>query len=289
MPTQFNGHPGEEISEGFPTPRTITNVSNTSPIVVTTSFSHGLITGDIIRVSGTGIQALDNLALWRAIVQSATTVALHFLDTGDPSNALGSSSTGTLQSYAWPRTYQLPSDGPGNLRDAASVNVALETLGDRTAYLLYKSGHPEPRLRFVRYGGATEDDVNEDDSVFWTWASTSYVDGSGATQLTDIFYCEALDILDITLSTVVTIAGGDSARLRVVVDDGPGASLVVPTGGRFSIAAGVTRAFVQILCREQITNAGTRTVKVQGKTSAGNNLTAIGAGTLTVRHYRAVP
>lgn len=290
MPTQYNGLPGTLIDAGLPVTKAITNVSNTSPIVVTTSTAHALKTGDVIRVSGTGIQALDNLGIWRAVVQTTTTVALYFIDTGDPSAALGAAATGTLSTFAWGTTYAIPSDGPGNPRDAASVNVALEALGDRTSYLLYRiGGHLEPHLRFLQYRGATEDDTNEDDSVFWTWANVAYVDGTGATQLKDTFYCETGDILDITLGIVVTVAGGDSARLQVQVDDAAGPSFIVPAGGRFFIPAGTTRALVHVVCRETIGLAGPRTVKIQAKTSAGNALAAVGAGRLFIRHFRASP
>src|SRR5262245_35512157 len=290
MPTQIGGQPGALISGGFPTTKVVTNISNTSPIVVTTSTAHGLHTGDLFRVFGTGIQALDNLGVWRAGAVTLTTVALHFLDTGDPSNALGAAVAGTLSSFAWGSTMQIPSDGPGNPRSATSVNVAFEALAARTAYLLYRmGGHIEPHLRFIQYRGAAEDDTNEDDSVFWTWGNVAYVDGSGTTQLKDTFYCETGDILDIELNVVVTIAGGDAARLRVLVDDNAGPSFIVPAGGRFSIAAGVTRASVRVVCRDTIGIAGSRTVKVQGKTSAGNAMTAIGAGALFIRHFRSVP
>lgn len=290
MSTQYNGLPGTLIGAGFPTAKTITSVTNTSPIVVTTSTAHALKTGDIIRVSGTGIQAMDNLALWRAVVQSSTTVALYSLDTGAASSALGTSSTGTLRSLAWGTTYPIPSDGPGNPRTAASVGVALEALGDRTSYLLYRmGGHIEPHLRLLQYRGMTEDDTSEVNDSYWTWSSTSYVDGTGSNQLTDSFYCEVGDYLDIALSIYVSISGGDSARLQVRVDDGAGSSFIVPKAGRFSIVSGETRANVHVVCTRQIVNAGVRTVKVVGKTSAGNDLDAIGAGSLLIRHYRSTP
>jgi hypothetical protein len=290
MSTQYNGLPGTLISAGFPTAKTITDVTNTSPIVVTTSVAHALKTGDIIRVSGTGIQDLDNLAMWRAVVQSSTTVALYLLDTGTPSSALGTSATGTLQSYAWGTTYPIPSDGPGNPRSAASVNGAFEALGDRTSYLLYlMGGHIEPHLRFLQYRGMVEDDAGETNPSYCSWANTSYVDGAGSNPITDSFYCEVGDYLDVTLSIYATILGGDDARLQVQVDDGAGSSFVVMEGGRFFTVSAPTEARIHVQCHRQIANAGVRTVKVVGKTSAGNGIIAIGAGSLLIRHFRSVP
>lgn len=288
MSTQYNGIPGIEIDAGFPSPKAISSVSNTSPIVVTTTTAHGLTTGDVIRILGTGIQALNDIGFWRSVVLSTTTVELHDITTGAASTALGvGGAVGTLQSYAWGTTYQIPSDGPLNPRTAASVNVALEALGNRTAFLLYKAALPDVRYRLIDIAGNVESDTNEDDSVFWTWANTAYVDGSGATQLIGTMVCQSADVLDIDASFVATVAGGDSARFRLQVSDTGGP--FTPGGGRFFLPAGTTRGLVTIRSTYTVVGAGTRTVKMQAKSSAGNNVQAVGAGAIRINHYRANP
>lgn len=281
---EIKGRPGEVIDAGFAAPLAITGITNTSPTIVTVGSGHGVMPDDIVRVYGTGIQSLDNLAWWRVGAVTVTTVALHFIDTGDPSAVYGSGSTGFLQNYAWGATIPLTSDLED--RDASSVNVPFEAGADRDSYLLAKLGLIESPYRMIAFRGAVESDTNEDDSTFWTWASTSYANGSGATQLIDTFYCDVNDRLDIDLSILVTIAGGDSARFQIQVDDAAGPSFRVPSGGRFSIAAGETLVRVNVRSSHAIALAGTRIVKVQAKSSGGANVEAIGAGALWIRHWR---
>lgn len=65
------------VTAGAPTPllRTITGLTNATPVVITTSVAHGFSTGDTIRITGTGKATLDN-KWWKIIVLSTTTFSL---------------------------------------------------------------------------------------------------------------------------------------------------------------------------------------------------------------------
>lgn len=108
--------------------RTITAASNTSPIVVTTSVSHGYSTGDTVVVSGvTGNTAANGS--WAIIVTSNTQFSLT-TSVGNGAYVSG----GSALNVALSPPFTIPSDGDGPI-EAADVNVAFEALADRVQYL----------------------------------------------------------------------------------------------------------------------------------------------------------
>ncbi len=107
--------------------RTVTAATNASPIVITTSASHLFATGDTVYVSG----VLGNTAAngsWVITKISATTFSL----TGSTGSGAYTSG-GTAVDVSLTPQFTIPADGD-NLT-GASVNVALETLADRTQFL----------------------------------------------------------------------------------------------------------------------------------------------------------
>ncbi len=161
MSTIYDGQP----SDLLPLPGTVNigSSTHTSPIQVTTSTAHGLASGDWVQV----IEHQTNTALngtWAVTVTGTNT----FLAATSVGNGAGGAS-GTVQSMAFSAStapggpgYAIPSDG--DAINAASVNVALESLGDRTALLCAATG----TLKFL-----TSDNLVTDDGALQTDVITS--------------------------------------------------------------------------------------------------------------------
>jgi hypothetical protein len=130
MGSQYNGISNNE-SATPPAAVNIVSSTNASPIVVDAT-AHGLTTGDWVQVVSHQTNNAAN-GKWSVVVVDANHVQL----AGSTGNGVGGA-TGTIQSLVFGATYQIPSDG--DARSAASVNVALEALGDRTAFALTNFG-----------------------------------------------------------------------------------------------------------------------------------------------------
>lgn len=129
MPTQYNGDSGNIV---VPNQVNITSTTNAVPVVVQTSAPHLLTTGDTAVVFGNAVNTGAN-GVWVVTVIDATHVSLN----GSTGTGVGTA-TGAIVSLALGATYQIPADG--DALNAASVNVAFETLGDRTALLSANMG-----------------------------------------------------------------------------------------------------------------------------------------------------
>ncbi len=146
MPTQENGIAGNDPA---PAELSIASTTDATPIAVTTSTPHGLTTGDVVYI-------YDHQTNYHANIRGPVTVTGASAFTLDGTTATGAGAggaTGKVQSLVFASTYAIPSDGTDDA-DAASVNVALEALGDRTAKLatlnlglvrFVDSGHRGPR------------------------------------------------------------------------------------------------------------------------------------------------
>lgn len=107
--------------------RTVTGATNASPIVITTSASHLFATGDRVVVASVGGNTAAN-GEFTITKLSATTFSL------DGSTGNGAyTSGGTAACITATPQFTIPADG--DTLDAASVNVALEALADRTQAL----------------------------------------------------------------------------------------------------------------------------------------------------------
>lgn len=126
MSTVYTGDPTTITT---PLSATITNATNATPIVCTTSANHLYATGDRVLVSGVlGNTAANSSTIgqeWVITVLSPTTFSLN----GSSGN--GAYTGGGLAiNHSFTPQFTIPSDAdPFNV---ASVNVALETLADRS-------------------------------------------------------------------------------------------------------------------------------------------------------------
>lgn len=124
MPNQYGGQPANiSLAAGLP----ILLSGNSTPIAMGFSAPHGLNNGDEVQVVGHATNYTAN-GRWPVNVLNSMTIEL----VGSAGVAVGGN-TGTCYPLTFGATYAQPSDG--DALDAASVNVAFETLGDRTAQL----------------------------------------------------------------------------------------------------------------------------------------------------------
>jgi hypothetical protein len=106
---------------------TVTNATNATPIVITTSAAHLFADNDYVIVASVGGNTAAN-GTWKITWLSGTTFSL---DTSVGNGAY--TSGGTATDISLTPQFTIPADGDD--LDAASVNVALEALADRTQFL----------------------------------------------------------------------------------------------------------------------------------------------------------
>jgi hypothetical protein len=123
MPSAYYGIPGNVV---YPAAVNIASSTNASPIVVTTSSAHGLQTGDLADIQGHQVNTKAN-----GVRTVTRTGANSFSINGSSGNGAGGA-TGTVQAINYGAGYNIPSDGT-DARNAASVNVPFQALGDRSA------------------------------------------------------------------------------------------------------------------------------------------------------------
>ena len=124
MSTQYNG-----IASTITVPpatKAISSSTNATPIEVTTSTAHNLTTGDLVSIYDHATNTAAN-GIWEVEATGGTTLRL----VGSVGVGVGGA-TGTVQPATDGPTYAIPADGDDI--DAASVNVAHEGLGDRSAH-----------------------------------------------------------------------------------------------------------------------------------------------------------
>lgn len=125
MGSTYDGLPGNIV---FPSAVNIASSTNASPIAVTTSTPHGLLTGDVVDVrdhqTNTGANGIRTIT---------KTGASTFTLNGSTGTGVGGA-TGTVQPLTYGAAGTIPSDGDN---DAAAVfNAAYVPLFDRTAALI---------------------------------------------------------------------------------------------------------------------------------------------------------
>lgn len=175
----------------------------------------------------------------------------------------------------YPTSYDIPSDG--DARDAASVNVGLEALGDRTTYLY---NHLPAQIVFTRSFNTTGDPTTietiDNNVVANAWTKTVNV-------LLNVGLCESSDTLFCYLVSGVSLpAGSYTCNYRIYATDdvsGTPTDHVVlgSTGSTTKTAAGTSgSAFFMSM--------GTHIVTANGTTRIGLEIrpTVAGAWTLDV-------
>lgn len=133
MATQFSGR-AAEVANNLPTPVAVTAATNATPIVITTAVAHGLHVNDVFTVTGVNGNTTANGTFMAGSV-TPTTVALLFYPASTAVSGSGAYlSGGALQPNTFGATFPRPADITDGMR-AGAYNVAIEALGDRTAYL----------------------------------------------------------------------------------------------------------------------------------------------------------
>jgi hypothetical protein len=156
MSTQYNGQPSNVAASSQ---LTISSSTNANPSVVQTSSAHGLSTGDWVDISGHALNAVINGVNPVTVIDST-----HFsVPVAGTTNGVNTGLVSPLSTV--PAGYSIPSDGDPDA--AASVNTALELLGDRTARLFVETGAFKlVNLAPVSHSGVTQQTV-------WLTASVS--------------------------------------------------------------------------------------------------------------------
>ena len=215
MSSQENGIPGN-ITSHLPAPLVIVSSTNTAPIQVTLSGPHGRTTGDVVTVYSHQVNVSAN-GQWPATVISPTVLSL------DGTTGVGVGGvTGRVQPLTSP-TFAVPSDG--DPRNAASVDVALEALADRSAAALtmigeYKLREDNSFAHDDAFSGAT----NWTATVSATTTPTAF-SGTGLPRLATLDSLST-DLLEIQLDTSVSVGANAtwSFALYYATQD-PGGSL----------------------------------------------------------------
>lgn len=202
MSSQYNGQTANVM---FQSQKSVSAATNLTPIQITTTVPHQLTTGDLVNVAGVAGNTAAN-GDWPISVVDAS----NFLLVGSAGN--GAYTTGgTVQSLGMGTTYPIPSDG--DARNAASVNGAFESLGDRTAVL----GASVGAYRLLKYWNVGVDDPTENAS--WTGGTITLSVSTWAplyaifTSLTDplLGFLQAGDIIEMELSATYEWAESGSS------------------------------------------------------------------------------
>jgi hypothetical protein len=156
MPTTYPGGGVQNIASS----------TNATPVQITTTGNHGFTTGQTVLIQNHAINGGAN-GIWIIVVVSLTQFTL----TGSVGTGVGAA-TGTATDYSgrFPTAITIPS--PGDARGASSVNVALEGLADRTAYLKSRVNYC---LYDIIHGGV---DSGESPTTWVSFGGPTYVAGN---------------------------------------------------------------------------------------------------------------
>jgi len=183
MPTQENGQAALVARPSFVG---VLSTSATDPIVVTSSSPHLLTTGDTVWINGANDVGANGV--FPVVVLTSTTFELV-----GSTNDGGGGSAGLIFSLGYDSTFAIPSDG--DTRDAASVDVGLEALADRTAWLASKIGvFVYPHYDQFLFN---DDDTGAPWSTNTLAASYAFVDASPQMP----FYVVTNDLIEIDFDT----------------------------------------------------------------------------------------
>jgi hypothetical protein len=212
MSTQYNGAPSN-VAAGATL--AIASSTNTYPIVVTSASAHGLSTGDWVDITDHQVNISAN-GQYPVIVLTSTTFSI-------PVSGVGvGGATGNFNSLALGQTYPIPSDGDENA--AVSVDVALETLGDRTALLAVNTGALKLAALYTFVGDVPHDTT----AGHWTFtmgSTNTFVYPSAGGAIATVPDIQANDVVEIAFNG--TASGSPTGEYGVClagVSYAPGAS-----------------------------------------------------------------
>jgi hypothetical protein len=287
MSTQYNGLPTNV------TPSSAINIAsstNATPPQITTSSAHGYSTGDRVFIQNhtDGASHFFYNGLWQIVVTGATTFTL----VGGVASGFAGNTSGTVTNQGFQAagssngdsSYAIPSDG--DKRSAASVNVALQHLGDCTRWLKSRVGIYVP----VQVGTAGNEDLTN--TSYWSSSTTAgtFTLVTGVT-LTLANAAVAGDLIEGAIIFQAlgngTVAGGDfearynensgtdtrvaNSRLRTSQPAASG-NLLVPMVLPFQRTVGTTGAWKVTLYGATVT--------------AANSIQAAGDWQIIARHWR---
>lgn len=118
-----------ELLPLLPSFQHIASSTNASPIVVTTTAPHGMLSDDTVVIDAHLVNTNAN-GTWEVVVLSATTFQL----VGSTGNGVGGA-TGTARFAGFGSTFQIPS--AGDARDIGAISAAFEAVADRETLILY--------------------------------------------------------------------------------------------------------------------------------------------------------
>lgn len=121
-----------DVDVGAAVVKAITSVQATTPVRLTVT-SHGAITGDVLRVTGTGKAALD-MKWWQITVIDANTVSL------DGSTNQGTASVGLLAGDRSPVVFRVAADGGIGTTSAIHVASGLRGISAPSGYAVTPAG-----------------------------------------------------------------------------------------------------------------------------------------------------
>lgn len=286
MSTQYTGNAANVSAQSQ---SLILSSTNSNPSVVQTTAPHGLSTNDYVDISGHQLNAAIN-GVNQITVIDATHFSVPVAGTGAGGN------TGLVSPMSMlPDTYSIPSDGDADA--AASVNVALENLGDRTAKLFAYTG----AFKLANIAPVSHEPVSQ--QTVWFTAGVSNAGGwTALSSLIQTVNVNAGDWIEVDFSGTVqtapdTSAGTAEFSLGYKITP-PGAGPPAPTkiagsGQTVNVQTGSNGPVTPVRLQGFLQNAATTgalTVFVAGTGELGTantiNLFGIGAYTITVRVWR---
>ena len=196
MGTQYAGIPSSITIPGALTIASMTG-SGVNPILVTTStpLPAGFITGSKVEIRGSDGNTAAN-GIWDATVTGASQISIPTTGNGTYTGSI----PGTVLPLAFGASYQIPSDG--DLISASNNNISIESLGDRTAFLLVQTGAYK-LAALSRFGG------NEDPTFTIQWNTITTVSTAWTTGVAALIVNGVLpnDVIEAQLTTTITTTG----------------------------------------------------------------------------------
>jgi len=263
----------------------IVSTTDTNPIVCTTNVPHGMSDGDPFSVYNHTVNVAAN-GVWELAIGGVINATQFSIPT--PGSGAGNGgATGRVQSLAIGSTYAIPNDGDGAI--ASSVDVALETVADRTTFLATRTG--QYKIAGIFQQNASTDSTSNCFAPPWdnfptplVAGTAAYVDLAGATIWQGSTITNMVgDVvkIDLDLNTWFSNGGGPDLPLNLtlwVSDVSPGAAdnfQLVPGSGRhvrvYGNTTGFPISFVHLTGIWQVSRSGNALkVKVRANTTQSN-------------------
>ena len=263
------------VANNLPSGKTVSAATNATPIVVTTTTSHGLQTNEIFTISG----VLGNTAANGTFVAGTvtpTTVALLAYPGGTSVAGSGAYlSGGTLQSLGFGVTVPVPVDLTDSLR-AGTPNIPFEACLDRLAYLMLRAVASSVSTHQLT-GNPWNETVTNDGTYYDTNALVNFIG------------CKVGDIIVVSWAGGITIGGTGSGGLRIGFrDDFAGTNVLADTATIQWVAAITSRPTTNF-SSHTVTVAGTTRVVIRMEASAAANITMDSVGTLLAVRFQPDP